>query len=170
MEAVLASRLLPLGVSVQFAADYHPQIGGYSSGANVAVAPDANLSGALDAIRAAMTPAAQETIIEWLAELSVRTRRREHDDFSDGLLVEVYSRELGKYPADVVKRALFCGWTFWPALDGELVPLCERIVRGRRQALQRAAAGYQPPPEPNRRVSREAAAAIMASVKRIPTE
>jgi hypothetical protein len=150
---------------MDFLADYDPATKlGFSSGAKVTIAPDARIAEALDAIRTAMTPAPQDVILAWLAELSVRTRRREHDAFDDALTVEVYSRELGRYPADVVKTALKHRWRFWPALDDELIPLCDRLTRGRKRALALAAEGYQPTPPAPRRLTAERAAAIIAEV------
>lgn len=142
MEAALASRLLRLGVSLEWVADYaEGGVGGFSSGALVRVEDGADVDAAIDVLSGAMTAAPRERIIGWLAELSVRIIRRPQDEFSDGLTIEVYSRELTRYPADVVRGALFSGWRYWPALDAELLPRCERLVAARRAAIARLREG-----------------------------
>ena len=78
-----------------------------------------------------LTPAPSRQVEEWLAELSVITKRRQDDEFTETLRIRAYSSRLAEFPADVVKDALLRHpWTFFPAW-AEVEDVCKRLVAPR---------------------------------------
>ena len=117
----------------------------FSASAEIEGTPDAIGTWA-QKIAAVQMPTPRDMVEVWLAELSVSAKKRQEDGFSDALRIEVYSRELAKYPADVVKEALATRrWKFWPALS-EVQEICDVMCRTR--AVYAAAAARGPAPEP----------------------
>lgn len=90
---------------------------------------------AVAAISGFFTEAPTGKIEEWLAELSVITRRRQDDDITENLRLSAYSSRLAEYPADVAHEALLRHkWLFFPAW-AELQDVCERLITPRRAML-----------------------------------
>lgn len=90
---------------------------------------------AASALAGFMTPAPRSQIEEWVAELSVITRRRQDDDISERLRLSAYSARLAEYPADVAREALLRHkWLFFPAW-AELQDVCEKLASPRRAML-----------------------------------
>ena len=81
------------------------------------------------------TPAPHGQIEEWLAELSVITRRKQDDDITENLRLAAYSSRLSEYPADVAREALLKHkWLFFPAW-AELQDVCDKLAAPRRAML-----------------------------------
>lgn len=90
---------------------------------------------AVNALAGFMTSAPKGQIEEWLAELSVITRRRQDDDITETLRLSAYSSRLSDYPADVAREALLKHkWLFFPAW-AELQDVCDRLAAPRRAML-----------------------------------
>ena len=90
---------------------------------------------ALTALAEFVTPAPKGQIEEWLAELSVITRRKQDDDITEGLRLSAYSSRLAEYPADVAREALLKhNWLFFPAWAG-LKGVCDKLAVPRRAML-----------------------------------
>lgn len=90
---------------------------------------------ALNALSGFVTPAPKNLIEEWLAELSVITRRKQDDDITETLRLAAYSSRLADYPADVAREALLKHkWLFFPAW-AELQEVCEKLAAPRRAML-----------------------------------
>lgn len=102
----------------------------------VSVSGDAaSRQNAVAAIAGFFAEATTNQIEEWLAELSVITRRRQDDEITESLRLAAYSRRLSQYPADVAAEALLRHrWLFFPAW-AELEEVCERLVTPRRAML-----------------------------------
>jgi len=82
-----------------------------------------------------VTPAPKNQIEEWLAELSVITRRKQDDDITETLRLSAYSSRLADYPADVAREALLKHkWLFFPAW-AELQDVCDKLAAPRRAML-----------------------------------
>lgn len=98
-----------------------------------------SISGEMQARRAAaaaisgfFTPAPSWQIEEWLAELSVITRRKQDDDISEKLRLSAYTSRLAEYPADVAREAVLRHkWLFFPAW-AELQDVCDKLASSRR--------------------------------------
>ena len=90
---------------------------------------------ALDDLVKFCTPAPFMQIEEWLAELSVITARRGDDDVGDELRLTAYVARLGRYPADIARKAVLeHRWTFWPAWS-EVEAVCERLYSPRKHMI-----------------------------------
>ncbi len=90
---------------------------------------------ALAALAGVVTPAPKNQIEEWLAELSVITRRKQDDDITENLRLAAYSSRLADYPADVAREALLKHkWLFFPAW-AELQDVCDKLAAPRRAML-----------------------------------
>jgi hypothetical protein len=62
-----------------------------------------------------LTPAPQEAIEQWLAELAVISAKRADDGFTEELRLTAYARRLAEYPADLVRHVLLeMRWKFFP--------------------------------------------------------
>lgn len=82
-----------------------------------------------------MTPAPDQTLEAWLAELSVITASRPDDAMTQEVRLRAYRTRLAAYPADVAREALFGRtWRFFPTWD-ELHACCETGVAERRSML-----------------------------------
>ena len=88
-------------------------------------------------VERAMTPAPENEIHEWLAELQVITVRTREDDVTTALKVKAYTARLSNYPADMVKAVLL-GWRgkYWPTW-GELADDLDRRGTSRNAMLSR---------------------------------
>ena len=116
----------------------------------VSVAGDAqSRRDAANALAGFVTPAPKNQIEEWIAELSVITRRRQDDDITENLRLSAYSSRLADYPADVAREALLKHkWLFFPAW-AELQEVCEKLAAPRRAMiwhLQNAPQAQEPDP------------------------
>jgi hypothetical protein len=125
---------------------------------------------AASAIEGFFTPAPKPQIEEWLAELSVITRRKQDDDITEGLRLNAYSSRLAEYPADIAKEALLRHkWLFFPAW-AELQDVCDKLAAPRRAMLwhlQNAPVEEQE----NREIpSAERRAEMVAYAQRVVTE
>lgn len=90
---------------------------------------------ALASLAGFMTPAPKTQIEEWLAELSVITRRKQDDDITENLRLSAYSSRLADYPADVAREAVLKHkWLFFPAW-AELQEVCDKLAAPRRAML-----------------------------------
>lgn len=90
---------------------------------------------AINALAGFVTPAPRSQIEEWLAELSVITRRKQDDDITENLRLSAYSSRLSDYPADVAREALLKHkWLFFPAW-AELQDVCDKLAAPRRAML-----------------------------------
>ena len=151
-EAAVVSLVQQCGASLRVDRDWRKAMDGTVTtpimGVSVSCASSEDRSRALAALRELCAPAPRRVIEQWLAELSVRVIRRQGDEASDVLTLRVYGDELAKFPADVVRSAIFNGWKFWPALDAELLPRCEERAAPRR-AMLRALMDWKPA-EPER--------------------
>jgi len=117
-----------------------------------------------DAIAETMQPAPNDTIEEWIAELSVIAPSRADDEMTGMLRLEAYRRRLAGYPADIVRQVLFGRtWRFFPSWF-ELEEQLEPLVR-ERDAMRAACLRTEQRPAPQdqpERVSAQRAAEIMA--------
>lgn len=77
-----------------------------TTGFDIAEQNGADLDAALAVVRKAMTPAPQNSLVGWLAELSVQVAYRAQTEFNGELTLKVYARNLADYPADVVRDTL----------------------------------------------------------------
>lgn len=85
--------------------------------------------------RKAMTPATQQMLTEWIAELSVIAPKRADDEFTAALTIRAYASRLADYPADVARAAMLeRRWKFFPSWD-ELGSACDEIVAERKATL-----------------------------------
>lgn len=102
----------------------------------VSVAGDAEARrDAVNALAGFVTPAPKNQIEEWIAELSVITRRRQDDDITENLRLSAYSSRLADFPADVAREALLKHkWLFFPAW-AELQEVCEKLAAPRRAMI-----------------------------------
>jgi hypothetical protein len=90
---------------------------------------------AAKALAGFLTPAPKGKIEEWIAELSVITRRRQDDDITESLRLSAYSSRLAEYPADVAREALLRHkWLFFPAW-AELQDVCDKLAAPRRAMI-----------------------------------
>lgn len=90
---------------------------------------------ALNSLAGFLTPAPRNQIEEWLAELSVITRRKQDDDITENLRLFAYSSRLSEYPADVAREALLKHkWLFFPAW-AELQDVCDKLAAPRRAMI-----------------------------------
>lgn len=97
-----------------------------------------------------MTPAKQDDLEGWVAELAVVAPRRGEGEFSGALKLQAYTSRLKSYPADVAKAALLDhSWQFFPSWF-ELEKACESLVKFRRDLINQAdlCDGSQPPVTP----------------------
>lgn len=110
------------------------------------------------------TPAENDHIEDWLAELSVITAGRGPDGISAELLVNAYSSRLRQFPADVVRWALLVKtWKWFPTWE-ELEGLCKAKASPRRHMIA-AMSALPPPPEPvNRPPTEEEREAIQKMI------
>lgn len=115
---------------------------------------------AAKAIRILLTSADIQQIEGWLAELSVIVCKRQDDDFTETLRLEVFTKLLCRYPADVASAAILGHtWQFWPSWY-ELEAICEQLSAPRRAMLQRLDPERHPVPgscEANQRLAASAA-------------
>ena len=170
VEADLASRASLRGVVLQIEDDYHPEKGLVFRGVRAVGSQDACLSAAAD-YRLALTPATQEMIEDWLAELSVIAPSRADDEITVALRIAAYSSRLSEYPADIAREALLSTvWKFFPSW-AELRERCEALLRRRDsiiRELERAAdREHEEVPEWQRTTAEErraSAVRIMADV------
>lgn len=105
---------------------------------------------ALADLRNFQEPAPIRVIEGWLAELSVLTAGRGPDGISAEAMLTAYSSRLSKYPADVVRHALFKeSWKWFPTWC-DLEKVCESKSSPRRHMIAELS---KPPaePEPQRR-------------------
>ena len=133
--AVIASLTQRLGWSIKPVIDRkYPNDGPVVSeiaGYQIAGAKSENRAEALRIVRAAMTPAPEERVIGWLAELSVQVAFRQKTEFTGELTLKVYARNLADYPADVGRETLSAWpknnkwWPTWHELHTELERRCK---------------------------------------------
>ena len=117
-----------------------------------------------------LTPAPERQIEEWLAELSVITRRKQDDDITEGLRLSAYTWRLAEYPADVAKEALLRhSWLFFPAW-AELREVCEKLAAPRRAMLWHLQNAPQSEPEARDLPSLERRAEMVEMAKRMTAE
>ena len=138
----------------------------------VSVAGDAqSRRDAVNALAGFVTPAPKNQIEEWIAELSVITRRRQDDDITENLRLSAYSSRLADYPADVAREALLKHkWLFFPAW-AELQEVCEKLAAPRRAMiwhLQNAPQAQEP--DPREIPSAERRAEMVAYAQRVTKE
>lgn len=89
---------------------------------------------AAERAQGSMTPATQNQIVGWIAELSVISARRVDDQMSDDLRLAAYSKRLSEYPADIARHALLGQrWKFFPTW-AELADVCDKL-RDQRQSM-----------------------------------
>lgn len=127
-------------------------------------APPAVAARFADTLDAAMTPAPEDALQDWLVELDVIAPKRADDGITAALRLRAYTNRLRDYPADVAKHALLGRtWPFWPSW-AELKDACDELVRDRQRMLfaARRAAAQAEPEEPRERVTPEQRAAILA--------
>lgn len=80
-------------------------------------APDANLPAAVAAVDASLTAPTDRQVVQWLAALRSATKRRNDDDLTLDLMLEIYVPRLLALPADVVKHlCLKHRWAWFPAI------------------------------------------------------
>lgn len=152
------SRASSLGVEVtlrpdlRFPPDGPSYVAGYTPQIRV-TAP-----GAIPALIAELeqltAPAADERIETWLALLEAGCARRSNDAASAEVTLELYTRTLSRFPADVVLHACStwrsrpphgqAGGPNWFPTLAELVEACERMA-AQRQALIAALRAWRPP-------------------------
>jgi len=90
---------------------------------------------AAEALVPFLAPAPNNQIEEWVAELSVITRRRQDDDITESLRLSAYTSRLAEYPADVAREALLRHkWLFFPAW-AELQDVCDKLAAPRRAMI-----------------------------------
>lgn len=100
--------------------------------------------------RKAMTPATQQMLTEWIAELSVIAPKRADDEFTAALTIRAYASRLADYPADVARAAMLeLRWKFFPSWE-ELGAACDALVAERRATLAGIEAAIRRPEEPPR--------------------
>ena len=91
---------------------------------------------ALEAILKANVPASDDKIKRWLVRLHIVTASRKHDQVHYDLTLEMYTEQLRKFPADIVKHVLVdADYKFFPALI-DLTDACQRKLMPRRQLHQ----------------------------------
>lgn len=151
VDSLAVSRASQLGVDMTVRTDFvavksgNGRIIGYHTpvrGVDVTGTDEARqaVSASLDRLK---TPATVPALEAWLAELSVITRKRQDDEFSESLRLTAYASRLSAYPADIARAALMDrAWTFWPSWS-ELHEECERLYQPRRAML--AAVSLAPP-------------------------
>ena len=122
------------------------------------------------AIEGFFTPAPKPQIEEWLAELSVITRRKHDDDITEGLRLSAYSARLAEYPADIAKEALLRHkWLFFPAW-AELQDVCDKLAAPRRAMLWHLQNAKIEEPEEREAPSPERRAEMIAYAQRVTKE
>ncbi|NOD75951.1 hypothetical protein GS639_07205 [Ruegeria sp. HKCCD4332] len=111
-----------------------------------------------------LTPACQEQIEEWIAELSVITAGPGRNGFEAELMVSAYARRLLEFPADVVHYVLVTkSWKWFPTWN-ELEQVC-KIKSSPRLLMMQELSRQQPDPAPVRKSpSEEEKAAIQKLV------
>lgn len=125
---------------------------------------------AVAAIEGFFSEAPNRQIEEWLAELSVITRRRQDDEITEGLRLAAYSSRLARYPADVVAEALLRHkWLFFPAW-AELEDVCEKLITPRRAMLWHLKNAPDASEEQREPVSEERRAEMAAYAEKITRE
>jgi hypothetical protein len=124
----------------------------------------------IEAIDRAMTPAPQQAIEAWLADLDVITAKRADDATGIAMRLSAYTRRLADQPADAVRHALTVKtWKFWPTWD-ELKAEIDSTTE-RRRLMRTALERFLSKPAPSRedramsRVTPEEAARIRAEVE-----
>lgn len=106
----------------------------------------ADIKGALKTVKLAKSPAAMNAMIGWLAELSVQVAYRAQTEFNGELTLKVYARNLGEYPADVVRDVLRAWpaeskwWPTWHELKERLDAKAQRRRMLERELWKRAKA------------------------------
>ncbi len=104
----------------------------YSVPSKCFIRGDCDFTALAEDLRGFLTPAPESVIIEWLAELSVITARRQGDEFEEALRLTAYASRLARYPADVARYAcLERRWHFWPSW-AELDDACNALTVERR--------------------------------------
>ena len=123
---------------------------------------------AVTALAGFVTPAPKNQIEEWLAELSVITRRKQDDDITESLRLSAYSSRLAEYPADVAREALLRHkWLFFPAW-AELQDVCDKLAAPRRAMIWHLVNAPQvEAPEPREDTSPERKAEMAAYVQKV---
>lgn len=135
----------------------------------VSGSPEARQAAAT-ALAGFVTPAPERQIEEWLAELSVITRRKQDDDITERLRLAAYSSRLAEYPADVAREALLRhNWLFFPAW-AELREVCEKLAAPRRAMLWHLKNAPHVETEERELPSDERRAEMDAYVKRVTAE
>lgn len=126
-----------------------------------------------------LTPAPQELIEQWLAELSVMVAKRADDDLSEELRLTAYAKRLQDYPADMVRHVLLgLRWKFWPTWF-ELADLLDKMNVERSMVVRRlstpwaerrqeqAAEPSEPDPEARERTMKSAQELIAEMRKKL---
>lgn len=123
---------------------------------------------AVTALAGFVTPAPKNQIEEWLAELSVITRRKQDDDITESLRLSAYSSRLAEYPADVAREALLRHkWLFFPAW-AELQDVCDKLAAPRRAMIWHLENAPQvEAPEPREDTSPERKAEMASYVQKV---
>lgn len=173
----LASRALSRGVKLT--ADFrlsgpegtcNVSIRGFSVACRPDVDPMTAVQAEIEAIDRAMTPAPQQAIEAWLADLDVITAKRADDATGIAMRLLAYTRRLADQPADAVRHALTVKtWKFWPTWD-ELKAEIDSTTE-RRRLMRAALERFLSKPAPSRedramsRVTPEEADRIRAEVE-----
>jgi hypothetical protein len=89
-------------------------------GCEVQLTPSADPRRALAACRAAVAPATDDQMDEWLTELMLVSARRAADTDTVDLTMEAYIKRLRPYPGDVVREVLQSWSGKWFPTWGEL--------------------------------------------------
>lgn len=80
-------------------------------------AEGANLPAAVATVEASLTPPTDRQVVQWLAALRSATKRRNDDDLTLDLMLEIYVPRLLALPADVVKHlCIKHRWGWFPAI------------------------------------------------------
>lgn len=123
--------------------------------------------GAALVVERAQATASQGIIEECLGQLSVMVIRKQEDEFTQALQLEIYTRKLEVYPADVVRYALLeqC-WNYWSTWE-EFHKICEQLAAPRRKMLAalRAKSVAEPTEEaPRKPANREQVKSILDEI------
>lgn len=119
-----------------------PKEGGWIDvviGADLKLADTADLARAIERVEAAMTPAEQDQVDEWLAMTQAACARRPASEETAEVVLSLYSAAMRQYPADVARAACMHfatkrGTNWFPAL-GELLEVADRMALPRQMML-----------------------------------
>lgn len=89
----------------------------------------------LAVFRDMMTPAPYDVILGWLAEMSLKTKRKTASRVDEAVELQAYADDLASVPADILKAALNARYYDWWPSVGKILGHCDTHLSIRRAII-----------------------------------